>query len=444
MSFDKDFKWGAATAAYQIEGAFDKDGKGLSIWDTFCQKKDKIKNGDTGKVACDHYHLFKEDIKLMKKIGLESYRFSIAWTRIFPKGLGEINQKGLYFYIKLVDELIKAGIEPVITLYHWDLPQSLQDIGGWESNKTIEAFVNYAEVIFKTFNGKVKKFITHNEPFVVSMLGNFKGIHAPGIKDKRVALKVAHNLMRSHGLAVKKFSNLKIDGEIGITLNLTKAYSYSKDSKDIKAAKLFEDYLNNWFLGPILKGKYPEKLLKIYQDEFENIDFLQKDLDIISEPIDFLGINYYSRALVKYNKDSKLYGIETIKKQSSEYTAMNWEIYPKGLYDLLINIKENHADIPLYITENGAAFEDKVENGRVNDKRRIDYLKKHFKSAKKAIEDGVDLKGYFVWSLMDNFEWAFGYSKRFGIIHIDYETKKRTLKDSAYYYKKVIKENSII
>ena len=244
MSFNKDFKWGAATAAYQIEGAYKSDGKGLSIWDTFCEKKGNIENGDTGKVACDHYNLFKEDIKLMKEIGLESYRFSIAWTRIFPKGLGKINKKGLDFYKKLVDELIKAGIEPVITLYHWDLPQSLQDIGGWESNKTIEAFVNYAEVIFKTFNGKVKKYITHNEPFVVSMLGNSKGIHAPGIKDHKVALKVAHNLLRSHGLAVKKFRNLDIQGEIGITLNLTKAYSFSKKDEDIKAAKLFEDYIN--------------------------------------------------------------------------------------------------------------------------------------------------------------------------------------------------------
>ena len=398
MSFDKDFKWGAATAAYQIEGAYKTDNKGLSIWDTFCEKKGNIENGDTGKVACDHYNLFKEDIKLMKEIGLESYRFSIAWTRIFPKGLGKINKKGLDFYKKLVDELIKAGIEPVITLYHWDLPQSLQDIGGWESNKTIEAFVNYAEVIFKTFKGKVKKYITHNEPFVVSMLGNSKGLHAPGIKDHKVALKVAHNLLRSHGLAVKKFRNLDIQGEIGITLNLTKAYSFSKKDEDIKAAKLFEDYINNWFLDPILKGKYPEKLLKIYKDKFENIDFLNKDLNIISESIDFLGINYYSRALVKYNKNSEFYGMETIKKDSSKYTAMNWEVYPKGLFDLLISIKENYKSLPLYITENGAAFDDEIKNGKVNDKRRIDYLKRHFKSAKKAIDAGVNLKGYFVWS----------------------------------------------
>jgi len=443
MEFNKEFKWGAATASYQIEGAYDQDGRGLSIWDTFSHKKGNVLNNDTGDEACDHYNRLEEDVKLMKTIGLETYRFSIAWPRIFPEGTGEVNEKGLEFYGRLIDLLLEAGIEPSITLYHWDLPQVLQDEGGWENKKTVQAFVNYAEVIFNAFGEKVNTWITHNEPFVVAFHGNSSGDHAPGIRNHEVALRVAHNLLVSHGLVVRKFREMKISGNIGLTLNLTSGYPVTDKKEDIEAAKLYEAYFNGWFLDPVFKGKYPESLVKIYEERYENIDYLNENMEIIMEPIDFLGVNYYSRGLVKKDETSDFFGIKTIKPDASTYTAMNWEIYPDGLYDLLVNISENYTKLPLYITENGAAFNDEVEAGEVNDQDRIDYLKGHFKAAYEAIEDGVNLQRYYVWSLMDNFEWAFGYSKRFGIIYVDYTTKERILKKSAHWYKKVIKNNGL-
>ncbi len=443
MKFNKEFKWGAATASYQIEGAYNQDGRGLSIWDTFSSTKGNVLNGDTGNEACEHYNKLEEDIELMKEIGLETYRFSIAWPRIFPLGRGKVNQKGLDFYNKLIDGLLKAGIEPAITLYHWDLPQALQDKGGWESKETVDAFVDYAEVIFKTFGDRVNTWITHNEPFVVAFHGNSTGDHAPGIKNHLVALKVAHNLLVSHGLVVRKFREMDIAGNIGITLNLSYAYTVSDSKEDSLAADLFTAFYNGWFLDPIFKGNYPKNLVHIYKERYEDIDFLFENVEVISEEIDFLGINYYSRGLVEFDSTSDFFNIKTIKPEESNYTAMNWEIYPKGLYDLLINISKEYTDLPLYITENGAAFNDKVVDGIVNDTRRIEFLKGHFESAYDAIQSGVNLQRYYVWSLMDNFEWAYGYSKRFGIIFVDYSTKERILKNSAHWYKEVIKNNCI-
>lgn len=441
MRFNEGFKWGAATASYQIEGAYNKDGRGVSIWDTFSHEEGNVLNNDTGDEACDHYHRLEEDVALMKKIGLESYRFSIAWPRIIPNGVGKVNKKGIEFYDKLINLLIKAGIEPAVTLYHWDLPQVLQDNGGWASKETIDAFVKYSEVIFKAFGDRVDTWITHNEPFVVAFLGHSNGYHAPGIKDHKIALKVAHNLLVSHGRVVKKFREMNMTGNIGITLNLTSSYPATDRPEDIKATELFDDYHNGWFLDPLYKGKYPESIVKIYEEQLGNVDFLKENMDIIQEPCDFLGINYYSRGLVKKDEDASLHGVKTIKPETSEYTAMNWEIYPKGLYDLLVNLSENYTKKPLFITENGAAFDDVLEDSRVKDDQRIKYLRGHFKAGHNAIESGVNLTRYYVWSLMDNFEWAFGYSKRFGIIHVDYKTKKRTLKDSALWYKNVIKNN---
>jgi beta-glucosidase len=445
LYFPKDFIWGSATAAYQIEGAYQEDGKGESIWDRFSHTPGKVANGDTGDVACDHYHRYKEDVELMKEIGLDSYRFSISWPRILPKGKGEINQQGLDFYRGLINELLKAGIKPVVTLYHWDLPQALQEEGGWANREIVKHFVNYAEILFNEFGDVVSQWITHNEPFVVAFNGHGSGDHAPGIKDQQVALQVAHNLLLSHGLAVKKFRELKLDNEIGITLNLISSYPISDNVEDNKAAKRMEDYINGWFLEPLFKGRYPERIVEFYGEKFNNLDIREDDMELIKEEIDFLGINYYSRSLVRYNKDSKFLGIEGVKPQDSQYTAMDWEIYPKGLYDLLIKLNQEYTQKPLYITENGAAFDDKIsEGGGVHDQDRIDYLKAHFQSAYKAIQEGVALKGYYVWSLMDNFEWAYGYSKRFGITYIDYENnQRRILKDSAYWYKNIIVKNSL-
>ncbi|MCF8009143.1 MAG: beta-glucosidase [Halanaerobiales bacterium] len=441
--FPKNFIWGTATSSYQIEGAYDKDGKGISIWDTFSHIKGNIYNNDTGDKACDHYNRYKEDIKIMKELGIKSYRFSISWPRVLPNGKGEVNQKGLDFYKNLIDELLKAGIEPVVTLYHWDLPQALQNNGGWENKEIINAFHEYAKLILSEFNDKVKTWITINEPFVVAFNGNSRGEHAPGIKNHKIALQVAHNLLISHGEAVKLFREMNLKGKIGISLNLTSTYPNTDKKEDINAAKLLEEYINGWFLDPIFKGRYPKKLSKIYRDKYGPINKLSKDFDIIKQKIDFLGINYYTRALVKHNPDSKFYNIETIKTNDSNYTAMDWEIYPDGLYDLLIKINKKYTDLPIYITENGAAFNNQLDNGKIHDENRIEYLYKHFKKTLKAIKKGVPVKRYYVWSLMDNFEWAYGYSKRFGLIYIDYSTQKRFFKDSAYWYKKVINSNSI-
>jgi len=444
LLFPKDFIWGAATASYQIEGAYQEDGKGESIWDRFSHTPGKVENGDTGDIACDHYHKYREDIALMKEIGLDSYRLSISWTRILPEGKGELNQAGLDFYRKLINELIDAGIEPAITLYHWDLPQALQEEGGWANRDTIKYFVEYAEILFKEFGDIVPRWITHNEPWVVAFMGNSTGEHAPGFKDHKLALQVAHNLLVSHGLAVKKFRELGLSAEIGITLNMNSVYPLTDSKKDQQAAEIMEDYINDWFLDPLYKGRYPEKLAKMYKEKYGEIEIEDGDMDIIQEKTDFLGINYYTRALLKHNPDSDFFQIDHVRPEDSEYTAMDWEVYPKGLYDLLIKLNREYTDQDLYITENGAAFDDKIgEDGRVDDKKRIDFLKNHFISAHKAIEDGVPLKGYYVWSLMDNFEWAFGYNKRFGIIHVNYDTCERTLKESAHWYKEVIANNSV-
>ncbi len=444
LKFPADFVWGAATASYQIEGAWEEDGKGKSIWDHFTHQPGNIKNGDTGDTACDHYHRWQEDIELMQEIGLESYRFSISWPRILPDGRGQVKEQGLEFYSQLVDELLAAGIEPVITLNHWDLPQALQEVGGWTNRDSIDWFVDYAEVVFKALGDRVTKWITHNEPWVVAFKGYGDGEHAPGITDYQQALQVAHHLLVSHGKAVKRFRELDCDGEIGITLNLTPTYPDSQQEEDKQAAQLLSQQINGWFLDPIFKGHYPAQLAELYQEEVGEIEKESGDMEAIQEPIDFLGINYYTRAVVKQAQKQEILPIETVKPAASEYTAMGWEVYPAGLYDLLQHLDQEYPEIPLYITENGMAVDDQItDDGQVHDERRINYLRDHFQQAQRAIEAGVPLKRYYVWSLMDNFEWAYGYSKRFGLIYIDYETKQRILKDSAQWYQQVIADNGL-
>ncbi|PUU86290.1 MAG: beta-galactosidase, partial [Halanaerobium sp.] len=418
--FPEDFEWGAATASYQIEGAYNEDGKGESIWDRFTHKKGNIVNNDTGDVACDHYHRYKEDVELMKELGLDTYRFSIAWPRILPAGKGKINQKGIDFYKNLVEQLLKAGIEPSATLYHWDLPQKLQDKGGWENRDTAKYFNEYAQIMYRELGDMVPRWITHNEPMVVSMVGNLWGEHAPGFKDHRKALQVAHNVLLSHGMAVKSFRESGIEGEVGITLNLNHVYTKGDNREDQIAKDYCDAFNNRWFLDPVFKGEYPEKLMDLYQNKFDKpIEIKAGDLEIISKEIDFLGINYYSRALVEYD-ESEFLNYKTIKPKDADYTAMDWEVYPQGLTDLLKRLDQEYTKKPIFITENGAAYDDQIaEDGRVHDRKRVDYLEKHFQAAHQAIEEGVNLAGYYVWSLMDNFEWAFGYDKRFGIIYID-------------------------
>lgn len=441
--FPKDFLWGVATASYQIEGAYNEDGKGESIWDRFSHIPGNIENGDTGDIACNHYHLYEEDVKLLKEIGVKSYRFSISWPRIFPEGKGKPNKKGVEFYSRLIDLLNKYGIKPAVTLYHWDLPQKLQNMGGWANRKVVDYYIEYVDFVFRQFGDKVAIWMTFNEPWVSSFLGYAFGTHAPGIKDFSMALLVSHHLMLSHGRAVKLFRKLGLKGQIGIALNLTHEYPASSDEKDILATKCQDGFNNRWFLDLILKGFYPEDILELFADtDLIMPDIAEDDLKVIHQPIDFLGINYYSAYVNAYEEN--INPVMRAKRISTgrDKTDMGWEIYPEGLYDLLLRLHKDYNGIPIIITENGAAFNDMVNRkGEVEDYNRLDYLYRHFQQAYKAIEEGVNLKGYFVWSFLDNFEWNFGYDKRFGITYIDYNTQKRILKKSGYWFKEVIKNN---
>jgi len=442
--FPKNFEWGVATASYQIEGAWNEDGKGESIWDRFSHQPNNIQNGDTGDISCDHYHCFKKDVQIMKEMGVKAYRFSISWSRVFPKGNGKPNPKGLNFYKNLVETLLDANIKPIATLYHWDLPQALQNKGGWANRDLTKHFEEYAKCMFHKLGDIVPMWITHNEPWVVAYVGHAFGEHAPGIKDTKKAIQVAHNLLLSHGMAVKTYREMGLEGQIGIALNLSPVYPATSSENDKIAARKQDQFMNKWFLDPILKSTYPKMLLRFYQRKYGVPDIKKEDMKIISAPIDFLGINYYSRNVVKADESSEL-GIGHVKIENAKYTEMGWEIYPKGLYDLLLGIRKDYRTIPLYITENGVALNDKLtKDHKVNDRKRIDYLRVHFKEAWKTIKNGVPLKGYYVWSLMDNFEWAFGYSKKFGLIYVDFQTLNHIWKNSAYFYKDTIKSNGIV
>jgi len=442
IQFPKDFYWGTATASYQIEGAFDEDGRGPSIWDTFSKTPGKVLNGDTGDVACDSYHRVDEDVKLLKELGVSMYRFSIAWPRVYPQGRGEANPKGLDYYEELVDKLLANGIEPFVTLYHWDLPQALQDEGGWENRATIDAFVTYSETVFNRLNGKVKKWLTLNEPWCISILSNFIGAHAPGKQDMQAALDVAHHILVAHGLTVKRFRELGIDGEIGYAPNTEWREPYSSKPEDVRAVALRNGSFNEWFLSPVLKGEYPQLLVDHYASKGFRIKIEPGDMDIIAEPIDFLGINYYTGSLLRHSPGNDLYDSEEISAQFAR-TGFDWNIYPDGFYNVLTWITRTYGDIPIYITENGACYEKDVVDGKIEDEERIRFLRDHFIALHRAMESGVPVKGFMVWSLMDNFEWAFGYSKPFGLVHIDFNTLERIPKASYYWYNSVINNSSL-
>lgn len=432
MKFPHDFIWGVATASYQIEGAFNEDGRGESIWDRFSKTPGKVLHGHTGDVACDHYHLYKKDVAIIKDLGVDSYRFSIAWPRIFPQGSGSINHKGLDFYKRLVDELLAQGIKPAATLYHWDLPQALEERGGWLNRDTSQYFQDYAGIVFETLGDVIDSWITLNEPWCSAFLGYGNGHHAPGKQNFVKHFGAAHHLFLAHGLALQAYQQLNLDAEIGITLNLTPQYPASLKSEDVEAAIQADGFQNRWYLDPIFKGHYPKDLPEFlgYVAPY----LRDQDLELISAPIDFLGINYYSRSIIAADQTGKPQG----QPPQHSVTAMGWEVYPEGLYDLLVRVHTDYGPIPLYITENGAAYEDILADGRVADKERTIYLQQHFAQAARAIEAGVPLKGYYVWSLLDNFEWAFGYERRFGIVYVDFETQERILKDSALWYKRLL------
>jgi len=440
--FPDGFLWGAATAAYQVEGAWDEDGKGPSIWDTFCHTPGKIANGDAGDVACDHYHRVAEDVALMRELGLRAYRFSVSWPRVLPEGTGRVNRAGLDFYSRLVDALLEAGIAPALTLYHWDLPQALQDHGGWGSRETAEAFAAYADVVSEALADRVALWITHNEPAVVAFDGHVFGEHAPGLTDPVLGSRVAHHLLLSHGLAVPA---LRANGAraVGIAINVWPVVPASDSPEDVAAADRRWQQEAAWYLDPLFRSAYPEELLGIYGRHGLAPPVEEGDLDAIAAPIDFLGLNYYSRNVVRFDPGDELLQASDVD-QPGERTEMDWLVAPDGLHELLVRVQREYAPPAVYVTENGAAFADTVSSdGLVHDDRRVTYLREHFLAAARAIDDGVPLRGYFVWSLLDNLEWAEGYSKRFGIVRVDFDTLERTIKDSGRFCRDVIAANGL-
>ena len=433
--FPPEFVWGAATASYQIEGAAGESGRGESIWDRFCDTPGKVRNGDTGAVACDFYHRYPGDIELMRELGLRGFRFSVAWPRILPEGRGRVNEAGLDFYDRLVDALLEAGIEPWLTLYHWDLPQPLEDAGGWPERDTVGAFAEYAGVVARRLGDRVSHWITHNEPWCAAWLGYGSGVHAPGRSSRRDALAAAHNLLLSHGRAVDVLRAEAPEAEVGITLNLYRVDAATDDEADSAAARHVDGFQNRWFLDPVLLGTYPEDMVADYGDDVP--DIADGDLDLIRRPLDFLGVNYYSRHVVAAAPDGgrPLY----TRPEGSEYTDMGWEVIPEGLASVLQRVHHEYGPLPMYVTENGAAYADVVgHDGAVADLERAAYLEAHLDAVARAIAAGAPVRGYFVWSLLDNFEWALGYAKRFGIVYVDYPTLARIPKRSFAVYRDLI------
>jgi beta-glucosidase len=434
-SFPADFVWGAATASYQIEGAAQDGGRGESIWDRFCATPGRVRNGDSGAVACDFFHRYPQDIALMRELGIDSFRFSIAWPRILPAGTGRVNVAGIDFYDRLVDALLENGIRPMATLYHWDLPQRLEDEGGWPMRATVEAFTDYVEVVAARLGDRVRHWITHNEPWVAAWLGYGWGKHAPGRATEADALAAAHHLLLSHGRAVEVLRREAPQAEVGITLNLVHVYPASDAEEDLDAARHVDGSHNRWFLDPIFRGEYPHDILDHFGRNLPAI--ADGDLAAIAAPVDFLGVNYYSRSVIEADPEGG--NPIFVRNPESEYTDMDWEIYPEGLFDLLVRLRDDYAPPRIHVTENGAAFPDvRVHDGHVGDPERTTYLQGHIDAIGRAVVAGVPVAGYFVWSLLDNFEWAHGYSKRFGIVYVDYPTLERVPKGSFHWYRDFI------
>jgi beta-glucosidase len=429
-TFPSDFIWGAATASYQIEGAAHEDGRGESVWDRFGATPGKVRNGDTGEIACDFYHRFPEDIGLMKELGLDAFRFSIAWPRVLPEGRGTVNAAGLDFYDRLVDELLAHEIEPFPTLFHWDTPQALEDAGGWPLRETAEAFVEYVEAVVDRLGDRISHWTTHNEPWVYAWIGHAWGEHAPGRTSEADAVATAHHLLLAHGWAVEVLRRAAPQAQVGITLNLSHAYPASPSPEDEAAAWRLDGEGNRWFLDPLFRGTYPADLL----DRNELVAPLVRDGDMeaIAAPLDFLGVNNYFRFVVTDSGE----GPRVVHDPEAPRTDMGWEVYPDGLYRVIARVNADYAPAAIYVTENGAAFGDvRGHDGRVRDPERQEYLASHIGSVGRAVEEGVPVKGYFVWSFLDNFEWAHGYSKRFGLVYVDYPTLERVPKDSFHWYR---------
>jgi beta-glucosidase len=435
ITFPSDFTWGAATAAYQIEGAWNEDGKGESIWDRFSHTPGKVDNGDTGDVACDHYHRYPQDVALMRQLGLQAYRFSVSWPRILPTGRGQVNPAGLDFYDRLVDEVLAAGIDPFLTLYHWDLPQALQDQGGWDNRDTCGYFTDYAAVMLKRLSDRVKHWTTFNEPHVVAFVGNFLGRHAPGFRDMRLNLQVTHHLLVAHGLATQAIRALAPQVEAGIVLDFAPPEPATDSDANRAVVEVHWQHSGALFMDPMFRGYYPPTVAPLIEQM--RIVMRPGDNALIAQPLDYLGVNFYRRMVTDAQGNPA-------RVDGAEYTEMDWEVHAPAFKRLLLRLAREYQIPPIYITENGAAFTDEISpDGKIHDPRRQSYLREHLGAVSEAMAEGVNVRGYFVWSLLDNFEWGEGYSKRFGIVYVDYPTQKRIVKDSGEWYSNVIAQNRI-
>lgn len=436
LNFPPDFVWGVATSAFQIEGAAIEDGKGLSIWDEFCRVPGAIADSSDGDIACDHYHRCAEDLDLIASLGVNAYRFSVSWPRVRPSGSGAWNSKGLDFYERLVDGLLQRNIKPYLTLNHWDLPAELQRHGGWANRDTVHRFVEYALGVDKRLGDRVHAVTSHNEPWVMSVLGHKRGIFAPGIKDRAIAMQVSHHLLLSHGMSLNALRAQGCKAKLGIVLNLSPMHPATDSLEDLAKTELEDGLLLRWYMDPLFKARYPIDVLEHLGNDAPLIQ--SGDMDIISTPMDFLGVNYYSRSVVS------AHGTWDVHSSGREITEMGWEVYPEGLTELLLRLHADYQVPPIYVTENGGAFKDHCDGDRIRDPLRKDYIARHIAAVADAIHQGVRMEGYMVWSLMDNFEWASGYEKRFGIVHVDYNTQRRTLKDSALWYRSFLQHQFAI
>ena len=429
------FVWGVATSSFQIEGAAHEDGRGPSIWDTFCRVPGKVANGDTGEIACDHYHRYNEDLDLMKWMGVDAYRFSVAWSRIIPNGVGPINQAGLDFYDRLIDGALERGIQPWITMYHWDLPQALQDRGGWNNREVVKWFEEYANVLTNEFGDRVKHWMTLNEPLCSAWIGHLYGDMAPGITDLQTALNASHHLLMSHGIASQVTRTNVKDSKVGIVINVTPAVPATDSDDDRRASKLADGFDNRWFLNPVFGQPYPADVIEVLG---KSPQIETGDMSLINQPMDFLGVNFYFRQTIASNPQGSPLPIKNIRRENVKRTAMDWEVHAPAFEEILTRIHRDYKPKEIYITENGSAWDDEITSGEINDEERISYMQSHLDAMFAAQKQGAPIRGYFAWSFMDNFEWAYGYDKRFGLVYVDYKTQKRTPKKSALYYRELL------
>ncbi len=447
LHFNSNFIFGAATAAFQIEGAWNEDGKGESIWDRFTHTKGKIRNGDTAEIACDHYHRYPEDIALMKELSLDAYRFSLAWTRIMPEGTGRVNRAGVDFYNKLVDALLEAGINPYITLFHWDLPLALQkNYRGFQNREIVNFYGDYVEIVVRALGDRVTNWITINEPWEYAAFGHFLGYHAPGKKSLWAYFSVMHNLLRAHGRAMEIIKSIVPESRAGITISMTPVHPATDSDKDRWSAMVANEFMNHITLSPLYKGEYPETLwerMGLFTPKVHD-----GDMDLIQTPTDFLGVNLYSREHAMYRwyipfLNTWVTGEDVpdreFTRDGREYSSMGWEVYPDVMYESLKIVQDQYGNPPVYITENGVPYTDTVADGKLRDPKRIEFIRNYLSRARDAIREGADVRGYFYWTLMDNFEWAEGLSKRFGLVYVDFETQERIIKESGYWYRDLVR-----